>query len=251
MKKRHRPVYEGKAKKLYKLEEGMLLMVFKDEVTAFDGRFKDTAVGKGALSASLSSKMFEILEESGISTHYVCYNGDRGIVVKEYKVLPIEVIVRNYAYGSLLRRLPLFHEMEKLNEPIVELHYKDDRLHDPLILPADAIAAGLLDRGEIEVVENLALKVNEILLKFWLQHGLKLVDFKIEIARSNDGMVVVDEVSGDTMRLVDNNNKHLDKEIYRRTRNVEELIRAYRRLAELAGPPRRLCRDYIEPGGND
>ncbi len=235
-------LYEGKAKTLYRLEPGKLLMVFRDEVTAFDGRRRDAAPGKGELAARTSARLFELLEEAGVPTHYLCYRGGPELVVREAKVVPIEVIVRNYAYGSMLRRMPLLKPMQRLRRPLVELHYKSDELHDPLILPQDVVEAGLLTEEQLREVERLALEVNSVLRDLFEGRGYRLVDFKIEVGFVDGKLVVVDELSGDTMRVVDAEGRHLDKEVYRRGGGVEDLLAAYKRLAEIVGEPRRVCR---------
>ena len=234
-------LYSGKSKTLLRSRDGSIVMVFRDEVTAFNMKYRDIAPGKGELAAKLSARMFEVLEEAGVKTHYVCYMGGSQLRVRYAEVLPVEVIVRNYAYGSMLKRIPLVERMKRLEPPIVEFHFKSDSLGDPLILEDDLVAAGLLTPGEVEDVKRLALQVNEVLTGFWLSRGLRLVDFKIEIARTPSGFMVVDEVSGDTMRLVDGEGRHYDKEVYRATRRVDLLLDAYRELVRLAGEPVRRC----------
>ncbi len=236
-----RLLYEGKSKRIYAAGPGEALMVFKDEVTAFNGRYRDEAPGKGAYSAALTSRMFELLESYGIKTHYICYAGGNAVKIRLADVIPLEVIVRNYVYGSMKKRLPLLKEMDKLEPPVVELHYKDDRLGDPLLHPRDPVAAGILAEDELNAIEDLALRVNNALSSFWRDRGLTLVDFKIEVARDNSGFMVVDEITGDTMRLIDPEGRHYDKEVYRRTRSTELLLQSYVRLLEAAGNPSRRC----------
>ncbi len=238
-----RLLYEGKSKRVYDAGDGLAVMEFKDEVTAFNGRYRDEAPGKGELSAALTSRMFEVLEEHGVPTHYVCYAGGNRVVVRLMDVLPLEVTVRNYAYGGMVKRMPLLKPLTPLPEPLVELHYKSDELGDPLLHPLDPVYAGLLGRGELEALEALARKVDEVLTGFWGERGLRLIDFKLEVARGPRGFVVVDEVTGDTMRLLDAGGGHVDKEVYRRTRSVEALLEAYRRLLGLAGGPVRRCEE--------
>lgn len=236
-----RLLYEGKAKRVLDAGDGRAVMEFKDEVTAFDGRRRDPAPGKGEAAARLSARMFELLEEHGVRTHYICYMGGSRILVERHEVAPLEVIVRNYAYGSMVRRMPFLKPMARLSRPLVELHLKDDERGDPLLLPEDVVEAGLLSWSELDALRSLALRVDAVLESFWRRRGLRLIDFKIEVARTPRGFVVVDEVSGDTMRLVDAEGRHLDKELYRRGGSVEELVEAYRELARLAGAPERLC----------
>ena len=234
-------IYEGKSKKLYRVDSYKVVIEFKDDVTAYNGKYHDIARGKGIYAAQLSSRLFELLEDSGIRTHYLCYMGENRIMAELHHVLPVEIIVRNYVYGSMARRLPLLKRLSAIVPPLVEYHYKDDGLGDPLLHPRDLVIAGLVSEKELEQLESLALKINTVLAKFWEERGLRLVDFKIEIARTQQGFVVVDEISGDSMRLLDSVGNHYDKEIYRRTRDVNALLKAYQRLVDLAGPPKRRC----------
>ncbi len=237
-----RLVYEGKSKRVYEAGPGLIVMEFKDEVTAYNGKFRDEAPGKGVSSARLSARLFEVLEDGGVATHYVCYEGGNRIRARRYQVIPIEVTVRNYAYGGMLRRIPVIKPFKPLSRPLVEYHFKSDEHGDPLILEDDIVEADILTGAELERLKELALRVNDILSSFWARRGLKLVDFKIEVGWDPMlGFVVVDEISGDTMRLVDESMRHHDKEIYRRTRDVRAMLESYEKLASLAGPPSRLC----------
>lgn len=239
---RGRLLYEGKAKKVYDLGGGEALLVFKDEVTARNGALRSPAPGKAAYAARLAAKLFEVLEDAGIETHYVCYEEPGAVRVKLHQVLPLEIVVRLYAYGGMLQRLPLVERLKRLEPCLVELHYKSDKLGDPLLHPMDPVYAGLLSREELAAVEQLARRAARVLEGFWAEKGLKLVDLKLEVARGQRGFTLVDEVTGDTMRLLDPNGRHLDKQVYRDTGSVEALLEAYRVLAEKAGAPRRRCR---------
>jgi len=163
--------------------------------------------------------------------------------VKKCKAVPIEIVVRNYAYGSFLKRMPLVERLKKFSRPIVELHYKSDELHDPLILEEDVLEAGILSEEGLKEVRNVALRVNEVLSKFWSDRGLRLIDFKIEVGWSvdNNTILVIDDLSGDAMRVLTPEGEHLDKEVYRRTRDTRLLMSAYTRLSQLAGEPSRFC----------
>jgi phosphoribosylaminoimidazole-succinocarboxamide synthase len=237
-------IYEGKSKKVYEMDAHTLILEFKDEVTAFDGKYKDFVESKGILSARLSSKIFELLEDHGIKTHYICYLGGRLMKVKRCEAIPLEVIVRNYAYGSFLKRMPLLQKLKKFSSPLVEFHFKSDELHDPLLLEQDIIEAGVLSSNDLKKVKDVALRVNEVLSKFWAEKGLTLIDFKIEVGRDlkTNEIVVIDDLSGDSMRVITSDGRHLDKEVYRRTRDISLLINAYKELAEIAGEPTKLCR---------
>lgn len=229
-------IYEGKSKRVYAVDEDTLVMEFKDDVTAADGLVKAVALGKGVLAARISVFFFKLLENAGIKTHFIDYDGSRRIKVRRLEIIPLEVIIRNYAYGSLIRRMPLYKPMQKLEPPLIEFHYKDDDLHDPLILEEDAIRTGILDARDIETIKGVSLRVNEILTRFFESKNLRFIDIKLEFGRSRSGEIILaDEISGDTFRVVDENNNHLDKEIFRRTRDVGLLLKAYLRLAEVVG----------------
>jgi len=173
-------LYEGKSKRVYVKNQEELLMEFKDEVTAMDGAIKAVVSGKGVINARLSAYFFEILEKNGVKTHYIDYDGGRVLTVKKLTVLPIEVIVRNYAYGSLLKRMPLYKPLQKIDPPLVEFHFKDDSLHDPLILSDDLINTNIVSRRELEEIVNISLEVNAILSKTLLSKNLRLIDIKLE-----------------------------------------------------------------------
>ncbi len=226
-------MYEGKTKRVYVINDDNLAMEFKDVVTALDGVKKFHAPKKGVLNAAVSAHLFKLLESKGVKTHFISYDGGNIHIVRRLRIIPVEVIVRNYAYGSLIKRLPLFKEFEKLNRPIVEFHYKDDKLHDPLILPEDIVNLGLVSEKEVDELRSISLKVNDILLEELSSRGLKLIDFKVEFGRELDGeaLILADEISGDSIRVVDEGGNHLDKEVFRRGGSVEALISAYSSLA--------------------
>ncbi|MEM0438635.1 MAG: phosphoribosylaminoimidazolesuccinocarboxamide synthase [Desulfurococcaceae archaeon] len=229
-------VYEGKSKRVYVKKPGELVFEFKDEVTAGDGAIKASAPGKGALCASVSAHLFRILEDSGIETHFLDYDGSRRITVRGLKMIPIEVIVRNFSYGSLLKRMPLYRELEPLIPPLIEFHYKDDSLHDPLVLPEDILRTGLLSAAELDEMIKKSVSINDILKKYFESFGLKLVDIKLEFGFDpSRRLVLADEISGDTFRVLDESGRHLDKEVFRRTKSVDALLEAYQRLASRLG----------------
>ncbi len=228
-------VYSGKAKNVYEVDNDFLILEFKDELTAFDGAKRDQAPEKGRLAAAMSAWFFKYLEDNGINTHFVEYDGDRRLKVLKTELIPIEVIVRNYAYGSQLKRMPLLKPLQKFEKPIVEFHYKSDKLHDPLILEDDIIESRLLSRDELEYVKSVALKVNEILSRLFEGRGLKFIDMKLEFGRRGDSIILIDEISGDTFRVIDSSGNHLDKECYRRGASPEVLVRNYRKLMNILG----------------
>lgn len=228
-------LYEGKSKRVYVKSDDVLIMEFKDEVTAGDGAIKALAPGKGILCASISAHLFKVVENFGIETHLLGYDGLRRIEVRRLKMIPLEVIVRNFSYGSLLKRVPLYKQLEPLVPPLVEFHYKDDSLHDPLVLPEDVLRVGLLTKRELDRLVELSLLVNHSLSRYFRSLGLKLVDIKLEFGYWKDDVILADEISGDTFRVLDEHNNHLDKEVFRTTKSVEKLLRAYRELASRLG----------------
>ena len=218
-------LYEGKAKKVYKTDvDGILIVDYKDDATAFNGEKKGTIVGKGAINNRMTNHVFQLLEKEGVPTHFVEELSDRETAVKQVKIIPLEVIVRNVAAGSFSKRLGI-EEGRQLLCPTLEFSYKDDALGDPLINDYFAIAIGAATREEIDKITEYAFKVNEVLKAYFLNAGMKLIDFKIEFGRLADGTVILaDEISPDTCRLWDvNTNEKLDKDRFRRDLgNVEE-----------------------------
>lgn len=228
-------IYEGKAKRVYLINNEELVMEFKDEVTALDGARKEHAAGKGKLAASQTAFFMNYLNESGVRTHFINWDGDRRIHVRRLRMIPVEVIVRNYAYGSFIRRMPLMKPLTKFTTPLVEFHLKNDELHDPLILIEDIIEAGLASMEQLMEIKSTSLKVNNLLSELLGKYGLILVDFKLEFGINGNGaLVLADELSGDTMRIL-MNSKHLDKELFRMGGSVKELIEAYSRLNSILG----------------
>ena len=221
-------VYEGKAKKVIHLDDGKVMMEFKDDATAFDGSKKAQFKGKGWLNAQISAHLFKLLEEEGVKTHFIGVAGDNKLIVERLKMYPLEVVVRNVVAGSLKKRLPL-REGTELREPIIELYYKDDSLHDPMINGYHARILGISD-GEIEEMERIALKVNEILRKYFKEKGIILVDFKLEFGKNERGEIILgDEISPDTCRFWDaKTRKSLDKDVFRFDKG--DLISAYEEL---------------------
>ncbi|ASI98317.1 phosphoribosylaminoimidazolesuccinocarboxamide synthase [Thermococcus celer] len=225
-------VYEGKAKRIVPLDEGKVIMEFKDDATAFNGGKKGEFKGKGSLNAQISAVLFRVLEERGVKTHFIGVAGDNRLIVERLRMYPLEVVVRNVVAGSLKKRLPLAEGTE-LAEPIVELYYKDDDLGDPMINRYHAKALGISE-GEIDEMERIALKVNEILKEYFASRGVVLVDFKLEFGKNGRGEIVLgDEISPDTCRLWDARTKgSLDKDVFRFDRGdlMEAYGELYRRL---------------------
>ncbi|WP_148682723.1 phosphoribosylaminoimidazolesuccinocarboxamide synthase [Pyrobaculum ferrireducens] len=224
-------VYEGKSKRVWRVG-GLYHLEFKDEVTAGDGAVKAAAPGKGALAAELSAVLFAHLAARGVATHFVEYKPPNVLVAVPAEVAPVEVVVRFKAYGSQLKRMPRLKPLQPLSKPLVEFHLKDDALHDPLIYPQDAVEAGLLTWEELAYVEAASLRAAEALRELYDAAGCDLLDVKFEFGRTPRGLVLVDEISGDTFRVLCRG-EHLDKEYFRKTRDVEGLLRRYRELLEI------------------
>jgi len=223
-------VYEGKAKKVIPLDDGKVVMEFKDDATAFNGEKKAQFRGKGWLNAKISAILFKVLEDSGVKTHFIGVAGDNRLIVERLDMYPLEVVVRNVVAGSLKKRLPL-EEGTELPEPIVELYYKDDDLGDPMINHHHAKVLGISE-AELSEMERTALRVNEILRKYFAERGIILVDFKLEFGKNDRGEIVLgDEISPDTCRFWDaKTKKSLDKDVFRF--NKGDLISTYERLYE-------------------
>ena len=216
MEKREQ-LYEGKAKKVYATDDPELLIVsYKDDATAFNGKKKGTIAGKGIINNRMSNRLMAKLEKEGVPTHFVEELSDRETLVKKVKIVPLEVIVRNISTGSFCKRYG-FPEGVVFDEPTVEYSYKNDELNDPLICDSHILAMKLTTKEELETIRSYALKVNEFLKEFWLSCGVRLVDFKLEFGRLADGTIILaDEISPDTSRLWDAaTGKKLDKDRFR------------------------------------
>ena len=211
-------LYEGKAKKVFATADPDLVIVsYKDDATALDGKKRGTIVGKGVINNKMSNFMMQKLEKVGVPTHFVEQLSDRETVVKKVSIVPLEVIIRNIAAGSFSKRYGV-EEGTDLKISTIEFSYKNDDLHDPLINDYHAIALGLATPEEIEQIKEYAFKVNDMMKEYLLGLGIILVDFKLEFGKTSDGTLVLsDEISPDTCRLWDvNTHAHLDKDLFRR-----------------------------------
>ncbi|MDR1399896.1 MAG: phosphoribosylaminoimidazolesuccinocarboxamide synthase [Treponema sp.] len=222
---RGQELYEGKAKKVFATNNADLVIIhYKDEATAFNGEKKGQIEGKGVLNNQIASRLFELLMASGVSTHFVARLSERDMVCKKLWIVPLEVIVRNVAAGSMAKRLGLA-EGTALKTTVFELSYKDDALGDPLINDSHAVAIGASTFEEIEAIKATAFKVNEVLSYFFYNKGVRLIDFKLEFGRTASGdLLLADEISPDTCRFWDaKTNEKLDKDRFRRDLgNVKE-----------------------------
>jgi phosphoribosylaminoimidazole-succinocarboxamide synthase len=218
-------LYEGKAKKVYATNDPELVIIhYKDDATAFNGEKKGQIEDKGILNNKIASGLFELLAQSGVPTHFSGRLNDRDMVCSRVRIIPLEVIIRNVAAGSMARRLALA-EGTALKTTVFELSYKDDALGDPLINDYHAVAIGASTFEEIEQIKTISFKVNEILSAFFLKRGIRLIDFKLEFGKTAKGeLVLADEISPDTCRFWDAaTNEKLDKDRFRRDLgNVKE-----------------------------
>ena len=211
-------LYEGKAKKVYATDDPNLVIVsYKDDATAFNGLKKGTIVGKGVINNRMSNLLMQMLETQGVPTHFVKELNDRDTVVKKVSIVPLEVIIRNISAGSFAKRYGV-EEGIVFDQPTLEFSYKNDDLGDPLINRYHALALKLATREEIDTIERLAFKINEVLKAYFLKLNITLVDFKLEFGRLPDGSIVLaDEISPDTCRFWDKDTgEKLDKDRFRR-----------------------------------
>lgn len=218
-------IYEGKAKKVFKTDnEKEYIVDYKDDATAFNGEKKGTIVGKGVVNNKMSAALFAMLEREGVPTHQLEVLSDRESLVKAVKILPLEVIVRNVSAGSLAQRLGI-EEGIPMKRTVLEFCYKNDELGDPIINDYHILAMEFATEEQLETVKEYALKVNEVLKKFFLEINIKLIDFKLEFGLYEGNVILADEISPDTCRLWDaETNKKLDKDRFRRDMGgVEEV----------------------------
>ncbi|SHF33053.1 phosphoribosylaminoimidazole-succinocarboxamide synthase [Desulfofundulus australicus DSM 11792] len=226
-------LYEGKAKKVYRTDDpGVYLVEYKDDATAFNGLKKGVISGKGELNNKISAHFFRLLEGKGIATHFVKQVGEREMLVRALEIIPVEVVVRNIAAGSLARRLGM-DEGTALPRPVVEYYYKSDELGDPMINDDHIAVLNLATGEEMSAIKKVALSVNEILRSYLTPRNLELVDFKLEFGRHEGKILLGDEISPDTCRFWDTRTKEkLDKDRFRRDLGgVEEAYQeVWRRL---------------------
>ena len=211
-------LYEGKAKKVFATDDANLVIVdYKDDATAFNGEKKGTIAGKGVINNVMSNHMFQMLEKQGVPTHFVEQLSERETVVKKVSIVPLEVIIRNISAGSFAKRYGV-EEGIVFDAPTIEFSYKNDDLGDPLINAYHAIALKLATREEIELIKEMAFKVNEVMKTYFDHLNVTLVDFKLEFGKTADGTIILaDEISPDTCRLWDKDTgEKLDKDRFRR-----------------------------------
>lgn len=235
---RRRRIYEGKAKILYEgPEPGTLIQFFKDDATAFNKKKHEIVEGKGVLNNRISEYIFNHLNRIGIPTHFIKRVNMREQLIREVEIIPLEVVVRNIAAGTLSKRLGI-PEGEVLPRSIIEFYYKKDELDDPMVSEEHITAFGWASPHEIDDMMALAVRVNDFLSGLFLGVGIQLVDFKIELGRHYEGemmrILVADEISPDSCRLWDiKSNEKMDKDRFRE--ELGGMLEAYREVAKRLG----------------
>lgn len=224
-------IYRGKAKDIYKTDNPEIVMVkFRDDITAGDGDKKDVLVKKGYYNSIISAKFFEVLEDSGVKTQYIKLLEPGIMLAKRLDMIPLEIITRNIAAGSLLRKFP-FKDRQVFEPPIIQMDYKSDEFHDPMLNDDIAIALGLVTLQELEIIRKTTLKINKVLKEFLKDKGILFPDFKIEYGRDHKGEIILgDEISPDTCRFWDMKTCDvLDKDLFRK--GESGVIKAYNEVA--------------------
>jgi phosphoribosylaminoimidazole-succinocarboxamide synthase len=229
-------LYEGKAKRIFSTEdEQTVLIEYKDSATAFNGQKKADITGKGRLNNEITSLLFLKLQEQGIPSHFIKRISETEQLVKRVTIIPLEVVVRNIAAGSLSKRLGI-EEGKELTKPLVEFYLKNDDLGDPLLTRPHIYELNIATKKEITILKKKALKINTVLSSFFNELGINLIDFKLEFGKDAEGSILLaDEISPDTCRLWDKKtNEKLDKDVFRR--DLGSLTEAYETiLARLGG----------------
>ncbi len=229
-------IYEGKAKQLFTTsDENLLIQFFKDSATAFNGEKKEIIDGKGILNNVISEYLMHELATAGIPTHFIKRLNEREQLIKKVTIIPLEVIIRNIAAGSMAKRLGIAEGLE-LSAPVFEICFKDDGLGDPLINDDHAInVLKIVTKKQLEEIKNITARINEIMCKIFINIGIRLVDFKIEFGFDAQGSIILaDEISPDSCRLWDQStSEKLDKDRFRR--NLGGLVEAYKEVASRLG----------------
>lgn len=211
-------LYEGKAKKVFATDNpNEVVIYYKDDATAFNGLKKGTIIDKGIMNNTITTFFFDLLAKNGIPHHQLKKLSDREVLCKKVSIIPLEVIVRNIAAGSLAKKMGI-EEGLPLKKPIIEFCYKNDELGDPMVNDDYAEAFGIATDAQVTEIKSMALKINDILKKFLADRKVRLIDFKLEFGVDADGRVILaDEITPDTVRLWDaDTNEKLDKDRFRR-----------------------------------
>ncbi|MBQ2666672.1 phosphoribosylaminoimidazolesuccinocarboxamide synthase [Methanobrevibacter sp.] len=221
-------INSGKVKSVFTTDEDdKVIIEFRDDMTAGDGERKEVMNDKGLYNAVISAKIFKVLDENGVETQFIDLPQPNVMIAKKLDMIPIEVIVRNIATGSLVRKYPIA-DGTRLEPPVVQMDFKDDEYHDPMLNDSLIKALGIATQEEIDILTEKALKINEILTKFFADAGIILVDYKVEFGKDKDGNIILgDEISPDSCRLWDSETLDmLDKELFRKGKD-DEVMDAY------------------------
>ena len=244
MNNKHELIYEGKAKKIFTHDDvDKVKIEFKDDATAFNALKKEKFEGKGKLNCLISARIFEILIDKNIPTHFIELENENTMIAKKIKVIPLEIVLRNTAYGSLCKQTTI-KPGTFLSKPLIDIYLKNDELNDPLITKDRIKLMNIISSDDLELIINLTLKVNEILKSFFKNIQLRLVDFKLEYGYDlKNNILLGDEISPDNCRLWDLNQKNdtivsLDKDRFRN--DLGGLIEAYSEI-------HRRINNFLEP----
>ena len=228
-------MYEGKAKILYTTDDSEIsLMHFKDDITAGDGEMKDTMKNKGSLNCTISKKIFEYLEKQrGVHTHYISSPAVNEQLVKKVDILPVEVVIRNIAAGSICRRYGV-RKGHPFKTPLLELFYKDDDLHDPLVRDDVVLEMEWCTASQLAEIKKQAHIVHARMTEYWKNYDLLLVDAKYEFGVTCDGEIVLaDEITPDSQRIWDSEGNSLDKDVFRTGNKIEKVLTVYEYIHDL------------------
>ena len=227
-------IYEGKAKKIFLHEDSEKVIIeFKDDATAFNALKKAKFKGKGELNCLITSKIFEFLIKNGIPTHFISLRNKNSIIAQKIEIIPLEIVLRTKAYGSICKQTPLIPGT-LLKEPLIDLYFKNDELNDPLLTKNRIRLLNIISNEDLEIIEKITLSINKLLKDFFLNINLDLVDFKLEFGKNKSGKIVLaDEFSPDNCRLWDLNSvdvkmRSLDKDRFRN--DLGGLIEAYNEI---------------------
>ena len=222
-------LYEGKAKKVFSTDKpDQVVQYFKDDATAFNAQKRGTIVGKGVINNKVSERLFRLLEQAGVPTHFIERLSDRELLTKKVTIVPVEVVVRNVVAGSLAKRLGL-KEGDPIEPAIVEWYYKNDALGDPLIADEHIRLMKLATPEQMTEIKRLAVKVNSVMQPFFRERQMILVDFKLEFGLHNGKLILADEISPDTCRFWDQTTKEsMDKDRFRK--DLGKIEEAYREV---------------------
>jgi phosphoribosylaminoimidazole-succinocarboxamide synthase len=211
-------LYEGKAKKIFETENPQLVMMeFKDDLTAFNAQKKGSFVSKGAINRDIASLIFKVLKDKGIPSHFVEDVGYHSMITQKVEIIPLEVVVRNLLAGSTAKKMGK-PEGEKLHRPLVEFYFKKDELNDPFMSDDQILIFGIAREEELKALKSKAYKINDVLVELFNLVGITLVDFKVEFGRTTNGEILLaDEITPDCCRLWDiKTNEKMDKDRFRR-----------------------------------